>query len=96
LKGAIANVEIYLFENAGPPKRLSLTIAAPERSAVGGGWECRVALADLHRPETLEGADSFEALGRAMDRARSWVADLRRQGHALARDRAGECAFEWD
>ena len=96
MKGAIANVEIYVFERPGQPRRLSLTIAAPERSSSGSGWECRVALADLHRPEVLAGEDSFQALSRALDQAKGWIADLRRQGLEMTRDRAGERSFEWE
>ena len=74
MKGAIASVEIFLFEAAAPdaalrspmlrgkPRRLSLVIGTPERSPAGEAWQCRVALADLHRPQTCEGRDSIEAL----------------------------------
>lgn len=95
MKGAIASVEIFAFENGAVPQRLSLTIAGPHRCADGEGWECRVALANLHRPETVTGSNSFEALAKAIDRARGWVADLRAQGLVLTRDRAGESAFEF-
>lgn len=88
VKGAIANVEIYVSEDGAEPKRLSLTISAPERCAEGAGWECRVAMADLHRPEAIRGTDSFEALSHALDRARSWVSELRAQDLVLSRDRA--------
>ena len=95
VKGAIANVEIYVSKDGGGPKRLSLTISAPERCAEGVGWECRIAMADLHRPEAIRGTDSFEALSHALDRARSWVSELRAQNLVLSRDRAGEVGFEW-
>jgi hypothetical protein len=94
VKGAIASIEIFAFENDASPRRLSLTIAAPERCPAGEGWLCRVALADLHRPETVRGVDSVAALMGAMDRAREWVADLRAEGLVLCRDRAGKSAFE--
>jgi len=111
MKGAIASVEIFVFEGALPeaadrdavarrgpdsgsehgsgPRRLSLVIGAPERSPAGDGWQCRVALADLHRPQTCEGRDSVESLLLAVARAKAWLAELEAGGFALARDRAG-------
>lgn len=73
----------------GRPRRLSLVIGAPERTASGDAWQCRVVLADLHRPQTLEGRDSMEALLRAVGRARGWLEALRAEGLRLYRDRAG-------
>ena len=93
MKGAIASVEIYAFGSDPSPRRLTLTIAAPTRTGSVGepsAWECRVVLADLHRPEAVHGEDSVEALERGLALARRWVADLRAQGLRLARDRAGE------
>ncbi len=95
MRGAIASVEIYATEDDGSVRRLSLTIAAPERSPGGEGWQCRVALADLHRPEAVGGADSVEALAGALARARGWVAELRAEGLVLARDRAGKSLFDF-
>lgn len=95
MKGALAAVEIWV-EEAGESavrRRLSLVIGTPERSESGGLWLCRVALADLHRPQTLEGRDSLEALVRAVEQARSWIEALRGAGHALFRDRAGDERF---
>jgi hypothetical protein len=123
MKGAIASVEIYLFEafeghdletsapesagrrSRGPdaslrspsptgrPRRLSLVIGTPERSSAGDAWQCRVALADLHRPEICEGRDSIEALFLAVAQAKSWLAALQAAGFVLARDRAGDEPF---
>ena len=97
MKGAIASVDIFAFENAasagGPARRLTLVIGAPVRAASGGVWQCRVALADLHRPQTFEGRDSVEALLLAVDRARSWLAALAGEGFVLSRDRAGAEPF---
>lgn len=110
MKGAIASVEIFLFEAGsdanraaaadGPdsgaparPRRLSLVVGLPERTPGGGAWQCRVALADLHRPEVCEGRDSVEALLLAVERAKSWLAALAADGHRLARDRAGTERF---
>jgi len=105
MKGAIASVEIYAFEAEAPdrasgrgaadgatravPRRLSLVIGVPERAPGGELWHCRVALADLHRPQTCEGRDSVEALFLAVERARTWLAALDADGFALFRDRAG-------
>jgi len=92
MKGAIASVEIFVFEGAAggsSPRRLSLVIGTPERSPAGDVWSCRVALADLHRPQTCEGRDSVESLLHAVERAKGWLAELEAGGFALARDRAG-------
>ena len=111
MKGAIASVEIFVFEagaaavrgaaaggpDSGPPgrpRRLSLVVGLPERVPGSTGWQCRVALADLHRPEIVEGRDSVEALFLAVARAKTWLAALAADGHRLARDRAGAEPFE--
>jgi hypothetical protein len=99
MKGAMASVEVFAFaasagpEGAARPRRLSLVIGMPERAASGDRWQCRVALADLHRPEVLEGRDSVEALVLAVARARVWLAALEADGFRLARDRAGVDPF---
>lgn len=102
MKGAIASVELFAFDRKPGPdvgsRRLSLVIGAPERRAEGEGegetWHCRVALADLYRPESISGRDSFDALARAVDRARSWIDALEAKGFELYCDRAGERRFE--
>ena len=107
MKSAIASVEIFVFEGAlpkaaapesvdrrgGTPRRLSLAIGAPERSPEGDAWQCRVALADLHRSQTCEGRDSVECLFLAVERAQAWLAELEAEGFVLARDRAGTDPF---
>lgn len=100
MKGAIASVEIFVFEAPGhgaaprgTPRRLSLVIGAPERSPTGEAWQCRVTLADLHRPRTCEGRDSIEALFLAVAQAKAWLAGLQATGCLLTRDRAGAEAF---
>lgn len=115
MKGAIASVEIFVFEAAGRavpdprsdpsgpplasphsrPRRLSLVIGTPERAPAGDRWQCRVALADLHRPRTLEGRDSIEALVLAVEQARAWITSLYSEGLRLARDRAGAEPFQF-
>jgi hypothetical protein len=94
MKGAIASVELFGILDDAPARRLTLTISAPMRGPKGDGWECRLALADLHRPSTVRGSDSVEALARAIDQAREWLAELHAQGFRLYRDRGGEAAFE--
>ncbi len=111
MKGAIASVEIFVFEAGaaairaadagGPrsgapgwPRRLSLVVGLPERVPGSAGWQCRVALADLHRPEIIEGRDSAEALFLAVARAKTWLSVLVADGHRLARDRAGTEPFD--
>ena len=93
MKGTIASTELYVFDGGPKPRRLTLTITAPERDPEGG-WACRVALANLHRPEPASGIDSVAALDAALSRARSWLGELRAQGLVLCRDRAGEFTFE--
>ncbi|MFP6655930.1 MAG: hypothetical protein VCB25_09895 [Myxococcota bacterium] len=95
MKGAIATVDFFASDRPSPPRRLSLVISAPERCSAGEGWECRVALADLHRPEVILGVDSFDALALAFVQARTWIAELRGQGRHLTRDREGQTPFEF-
>ncbi len=71
MNGAIATVEIFARGADGGTERLSLVIAAPDRDPSGDGWQCRVALADRYRPETVTGPDSVEVLSRALGRART-------------------------
>ena len=94
MKSAIATVDFFASNRGETPDRLSLVIDSPQRSSSGEGWQCRVALADLHPPETIVGRDSVEALSLALTRARVWIADLRADGRVLTRDRAGESPFE--
>lgn len=111
MKGALASVEIFVFtakalaapaagsdpsaRREATPRRLSLVIGTPERAPAGDFWHCRVALADLHRPETLAGRDSLEALVLAVEQARSWIAELEVEGYRLARDRVGAEPFRF-
>ena len=100
MRGAIASVEIYALppgEAAPRARRLTLTITAPERDRDAMvGWTCRVALADLHPPETIRAENSVAALAGALARARVWIDAIRAQGSLLTRDRAGESAFLLD
>lgn len=97
MKGAIASVEIYAFGEEATPRRLTLTIAAPTRCGADSEppvWECRVVLADLHRPEAIVGRDSVEALSGGLALANRWVSELRARGLRLTRDRAGEQSLD--
>ena len=94
VKGAIATVDFFASNLEGALDRLSLVIESPQRCSSGEGWQCRVALADLYPPEAVVGRDSIEALSLAMNQARDWISDLRTQGRAITRDRAGENPFE--
>lgn len=107
MKNAIATVEIFASrppvvagQGAERARRLTLVISMPERKKGAGSpeagpdaWSCRVALADLHRPETVHAPDSILVLVRALERARGWLAELEAQGFTLARDREGSQAF---
>jgi hypothetical protein len=98
MKGAIASVEIYAHRNTAPSqgspegvevRRLTLVLGVPERAEDGAEWRCRVALADLERPQDLIAPDSVTALARAIGRGRGWLAGLEREGWTLYRDRSG-------
>lgn len=92
MKGAIASVEIFARDPSGTARRLTLTITAPERGD-DGAWSCRVALADLHRPQTVHASDSVTALAGAFAHARRWLDALCADGNTLHRDREGERSF---
>lgn len=94
MKGAIATVDFFASNIEATSNRLSLVIDSPRRCPSGEGWQCRVALADLHPPETVVGRDSVEALSLALTQARRWISELRAQGRVLTRDRIGEIPFE--
>jgi hypothetical protein len=94
VKGAIATVDFFVETGEKKIDRLSLVVGSPERNPSGEGWQCRVALADRMRPETVIGRDSFEALSLALTRARSWIGELQAEGRVLTRDRAGKVPFE--
>lgn len=97
MKRAIASVELFAAEQDRSPEdrtRLTLTITAPERSDGGGGWVCRVALANRHRPTEVVGADSVTALAAGLEQARAWLGELAAEGKTLFRARTGESRFE--
>lgn len=94
MKGAIATVDFFASNPGEGSDRLSLVIDSPQRCPSGEGWQCRVALADLHPAATVVGRDSIEALLLALTQARVWISALRTQGRVLTRDRAGKNPFE--
>lgn len=107
VKGAIASVEIFGSREDEETRRFTLTITEPARAEALEGedsegrtspeaheWECRVALANLHRPTTVRGRDSVAVLAHALELARDWIAEMRAQGYSLYRDRAGQRLFE--
>ena len=93
MKGAIASVEIYAHREGAAVRRLTLVVSEPRTTPDPARWICRVALADLHRPEEIVGTDSVEALCRAVERGRRWIEDLRSDGFVLTRDRAGSIPY---
>lgn len=106
MKQTIASVEIFAHRNRVVPggsgkkevevRRLTLVISAPVRATDGSGWICRVALADLERPQELMAPDSITALGRAYARGRGWLEALETSGWSLFRDRAGQLPLVLD
>lgn len=89
MKTAIASTEIYGATPGGEPRRLTVAVGAPERSRHGEGWQCKVTIADVLRPTAVAGADSFEALARAVARVRQHLAALQDDGWVFSRDRGG-------
>ena len=99
MKGAVASVELFVHEKGGMnPRRLTLTLSAPERvrdEGATGEWVCRIVLADLHRPESLTAPDSLSALAAALEQGRSWLNELGTEGLRITRDRDGKIDFLW-
>jgi hypothetical protein len=96
MKGAIASVEIYALRGDEPIERLSLVVSAPSLASDGQEWTCRVALANVHRPEEVVARDSVEVLARALARARDWLVGLEASGYALYRDRGHREPYRFD
>ena len=94
MKGAIASIELFASRAGEDTRRLTLTVGTPEREG-DAGWVCRVALADLHRPESIVAPDSVSALAAALAQGRAWVDALEADGCVLTRDRAGTRPFAW-
>jgi hypothetical protein len=89
VKTTIASTEFYGAPPGGERKRLTVAVATPVRDRYGEGWECKVAIADVLRPTAIGGADSFEALARAVACVRQHLADLQEEGWEFSLDRDG-------
>jgi len=101
MKGAIASVELFVHSDGEhtDPRRLTLTLSAPERVRDKGeatpDWVCRIVLADLHQPVSVKAADSLSALACALGQGRRWLDALREEGLRITRDRNGKVDFFW-
>ena len=101
MKGAIASVELFVHRGGEgtDPRRLTLTLSAPERVGDLGeatpDWVCRAVLADLHPAESLTAPDSLSALAGALAQGRTWLDALREDGLRITRDRDGKVDFLW-
>lgn len=89
MKTTIASTEFYGVAPDGERKRLTVAVGAPVRDRYGEGWQCKVTIADVLRPTAISGADSFEALARAVTRVRQHLAGLRDEGWEFSLDRDG-------
>jgi len=87
MKTAIATSELTGTNAVGERKRLTIAVGAPERDPNRAVWSCRVTIADVLKPTTVEGRDSFDALTRAVARVRSQLDGLRAEGWSLAAER---------
>ena len=94
MKRAIASQEIYGRAPDGARRRFSVAVAAPVRDAEGEGWLCRVTVADVLRPTSERGADSYEALARGMGRVRRELAVLTDAGWRLYADAAEQRSLD--
>jgi hypothetical protein len=89
MRTTIASSEIFGTDPDGAARRLTLAIGSPRRVDGESGWQCRVAVADVLRPTTVAGTDSFVALALAVARVRSLLGELRAQGWSFSLDHAG-------
>ena len=96
MKGAIASVEIYARRDEQPTQRWTLVVTEPSFQRAENHWTCRVALADLHRPEVIAGRDSIEVLDRALAQGRQWLRELHAEGFLLYRDRGAREPYATD
>lgn len=86
MKTAIASSEFYGTNAAGERTRLTVAVGAPVRNSEGAGWRCKIAIADVLKPMSLEGADSFDALTHAVRRVGEHLDRLRAEGWVLSLD----------
>jgi hypothetical protein len=94
MKTTIASSEIYGVAPGGERKRLTIAVGTPSRSRHGEGWQCKVVIADVLRPTAIGGADSFEALVRAVAYVCGHLAELREEGWVFSLDRDGSEALD--
>jgi len=94
VKTTIASTEFYGVAPGGERKRLTVAVGTPVRDRRGEGWRCKVAIADVLRPTAIGGADSFEALARAVARVRQHLAGLQAEGWEFSLDRSGREALD--
>jgi hypothetical protein len=86
MKTTIATSEIRGTNAAGERTRLTVAVGAPGRIGDAARWQCKIAIADVLKPTVVEGADSFEALRRAVERVQQHLDGLRAQGWTLPSD----------
>jgi hypothetical protein len=89
VKTTIASTEFYAVTPGGERKRLTVAVGTPVRDRRGEGWRCKVVIADVLRPTAIGGADSFEALARAVAHVRAHLAGLQAEGWEFSLDRGG-------
>jgi len=94
MRTTIASTELYGLTPAGDRKRLTVAVGTPVPDRHGGGWQCKVTIADVLRPTAVGGADSFEAIARAVACVRQHLAGLQEEGWEFSLDRAGREAFD--
>jgi hypothetical protein len=94
MRTTIASAEIYGLAPAGERKRLTIAVGTPGRLTRGEGWQCKVAIADVLRPTAVGGADSFQALARALAYVRQNLARLGEEGWEFSHDGAGREALD--
>jgi hypothetical protein len=94
MRTTIASTEFYGVTPGGERKRLTVAVGTPVRSTQGEGWQCKVTIADVLRPTAVAGADSFEALARALARVCQHLAGLQEEGWKFSADRSGRQSLD--
>jgi len=94
MKNAIAATELFGVTPDGERRRLTVAVGAPTRGPRGRGWHCKVTIADVLRPTPVAGADSYQALCRAVASVREHLAGLAAEGWSLSLDADGREALD--
>lgn len=94
MKSTIAATELYGVTPGGEHRRLTVAVGAPARRRHGEGWQCKVTIADVLRPTAIGGANSFEAIAKAVAHVRQHLAGLQEEGWELSLDRGGREALD--